>query len=82
MDDLVSGRTENLESIFHVSDLIDGLLALMRSDVQTPVNVGNPDERSIKELAEVTLDVTDSESDITFEARPEQDPAVRRPDLP
>jgi dTDP-glucose 4,6-dehydratase len=77
----VHGDGEQTRSFCYVSDLIDGLLALMHSDVQTPVNVGNPDERSIKELAEVILNVTDSDSDITYEARPEQDPEVRRPDL-
>jgi dTDP-glucose 4,6-dehydratase len=53
----------------------------LHSGVDTPVNLGNPDERSILELAELIIELTDSESDITFEPLPPQDPQVRRPDI-
>jgi dTDP-glucose 4,6-dehydratase len=53
----------------------------MESGVRTPVNVGNGDERTIRELADVVLDVTDSDSGVTYEERPPDDPEVRRPDL-
>jgi dTDP-glucose 4,6-dehydratase len=61
--------------------MVDGLVALLESDVETPVNIGNPDERTIQELAEVVIDVTESESGITHEPLPPQDPQVRQPDI-
>ena len=77
----VHGDGTQTRSFCYVSDLIDGLLALRDSDVQTPVNIGNEDERTIKELANIVIDLTDSESEITYEERPPQDPSVRQPDL-
>ncbi len=77
----VYGDGEQTRSFCYVSDMIDGLLALLRSDVDEPVNTGNPDERSILNLAEVIREVTDSESDITHNERPPQDPEIRRPDI-
>ena len=77
----VHGDGSQTRSFCYVSDLIDGLLALMDADVQTPVNVGNPDERTILELAEMVLDLTDSDSAIVHEERPPQDPEIRRPDI-
>jgi dTDP-glucose 4,6-dehydratase len=77
----VHGHGKQTRSFCYVSDLIDGLLALMDADVQTPVNIGNPDERTILDLAEVVLKVTGSDSGITYEKRPPDDPEVRCPDL-
>ncbi|WP_121820718.1 UDP-glucuronic acid decarboxylase family protein [Halostella salina] len=77
----VYGDGEQTRSFCYVSDMIDGLLALLESEVQDPVNIGNPDERTINELAEVVLEVTGSESGITYEELPPQDPKVRRPDI-
>ena len=77
----VYGNGEQTRSFCYVSDMIDGLLALLRSDVDEPVNIGNPDERSILNLAEVIREVTDSESDVTYKERPPQDPEIRRPDI-
>ncbi|XGI84236.1 UDP-glucuronic acid decarboxylase family protein [Halorutilales archaeon Cl-col2-1] len=77
----VYGDGKQTRSFCYVSDMIDGLIALWESDVQTPVNIGNPDERTINELAEVVLEVTESESGITYEDLPPQDPEVRRPDI-
>ncbi len=77
----VYGDGEQTRSFCYVSDMIDGLLALLRSDVDEPVNIGNPDERSILNLAEVIREVTDSESDVTYKERPPQDPEIRRPDI-
>jgi dTDP-glucose 4,6-dehydratase len=54
---------------------------LLESDVDTPVNIGNPDERSILELAELIIDITYSDSEITYEPLPPQDPDIRRPDI-
>ena len=77
----VYGNGEQTRSFCYVSDMIDGLLALLRSDVDEPINIGNPDERSILNLAEVIREVTDSESDVTYKERPPQDPEIRRPDI-
>ncbi|QKY22034.1 SDR family oxidoreductase (plasmid) [Halolamina sp. CBA1230] len=77
----VYGDGEQTRSFCYVSDMIDGLVALLESDIEEPVNIGNPDERTINELAEVVLDVVGSNSGITYEELPPQDPEVRRPDI-
>jgi len=77
----VYGDGQQTRSFCYVSDLIDGMLALLESNVQTPVNVGNPDERTIEELAEVIVDLTGSNSDLTYEPLPPDDPQVRQPDI-
>ncbi|SMP17961.1 UDP-glucuronate decarboxylase [Halobellus salinus] len=77
----VYGDGDQTRSFCYVSDMVDGLVALLESDVEEPVNIGNPDERTINELAEVVLEVTGSDSGITYEALPPQDPQVRRPDI-
>ncbi len=77
----VYGDGEQTRSFCYVSDMINGLVALLESDVQEPVNVGNPDERTINELAEVVLETTGTDSGIRYEELPPQDPMVRRPDI-
>jgi dTDP-glucose 4,6-dehydratase len=77
----VYGDGSQTRSFCYVSDLIEGLRSLLDSDVQRPINIGNPDERTILELAEVIIDIADSESEITHEELPPQDPQVRKPDI-
>ena len=77
----VYGDGEQTRSFCYVSDLIDGLVALMESSVETPMNLGNPDERTINKLAEIIIELTGSESGITYKALPPQDPEVRKPDI-
>jgi len=77
----VYGEGEQTRSFCHISDLIDGLRHLIESDIQTPVNLGNPDERTINELAELIIELTGSDSGITHEPLPPQDPKVRKPDI-
>jgi dTDP-glucose 4,6-dehydratase len=77
----VYGDGDQTRSFCYVSDMIDGLVALLESSVEEPVNIGNPDERTINELANVVLEVTGSDSGITYEELPPQDPQVRRPDI-
>lgn len=77
----VYGDGSQTRSFCYVDDLIDGFQALMASDIQTPVNLGNPDERTIQSLAELVIEVTDSDSGITNEPLPPDDPKVRRPDI-
>jgi dTDP-glucose 4,6-dehydratase len=64
-----------------VDDLIRGLVALAESDVHLPINLGNPKEMTLLELAETVIDVTGSRSEIVFEALPVDDPQVRQPDI-
>ena len=77
----VYGDGSQTRSFCHVDDMIEGLATLLESDIQDPVNIGNPDERTIKELAKLVIEVTKSESGITYEELPPQDPQVRRPDI-
>jgi dTDP-glucose 4,6-dehydratase len=77
----VYGDGEQTRSFCYVSDMIDGLVSLLESDVDTPMNIGNPDERTINELAEVVLEVIGSDSGIKYEELPPQDPEVRQPDI-
>jgi dTDP-glucose 4,6-dehydratase len=64
-----------------VDDLIEGIVRLLFSDLPGPVNVGNPHELSMRELAERIIALTGSESQITYVPRPEDDPTVRQPDI-
>lgn len=77
----VHGEGEQTRSFCYVSDMIDGLVALIESDVDEPVNIGNPHELSILELADLILELTESSSGITHKPRPPHDPALRRPDI-
>jgi dTDP-glucose 4,6-dehydratase len=76
----VFGDGSQTRSFCYVTDLIRGLIALSESGHHEPVNVGNPDEFTLLELAKVVIDVTSSKSEIVFEALPTDDPKVRQPD--
>jgi nucleoside-diphosphate-sugar epimerase len=60
---------------------VRGILALLDSDHVGPVNIGNPGEFTIRELADIVLEVTGSSSEIVHEPLPEDDPTQRRPDI-
>jgi dTDP-glucose 4,6-dehydratase len=77
----VFGDGGQTRSFCYVSDLIRGIIGLAESGYHNPVNVGNPDEFTLLELAETVLEVTGSSSDIVFEALPEDDPKQRKPDI-
>ncbi len=77
----VFGDGSQTRSFCYVDDLIRGLVLLAESDVHLPVNLGNPKEMSLIELAETVIDVTGSRSDIVFEALPVDDPQVRQPEI-
>lgn len=64
-----------------MSDLIDGFIRLLKSGHSGPVNIGNPVEMSLLEMAEKILKVTGSRSKIAFKPLPEDDPKVRQPDI-
>jgi dTDP-glucose 4,6-dehydratase len=77
----VFGDGSQTRSFCYVADEVRGIIALAESGYHEPVNVGNPDEFTLLELAEVVLDVTGSTSEIVFEALPTDDPQVRQPDI-
>jgi dTDP-glucose 4,6-dehydratase len=77
----VFGDGTQTRSFCYVSDEIEGLIRLADSDYHEPVNIGNPGEYTILELAEAVIRATGSRSEIVFEALPQDDPAVRRPDI-
>jgi dTDP-glucose 4,6-dehydratase len=64
-----------------VSDLIDGIIRLAESGLHYPVNIGNPHEFTLLELAQTVIEITGSRSEIVHEALPTDDPQVRRPDI-
>jgi dTDP-glucose 4,6-dehydratase len=68
-------------SFCYVSDLIDGIIRLAESGAHQPVNIGNPNEFTLLELAKTVIEVTGSRSEIVFEALPTDDPQVRQPDI-
>jgi dTDP-glucose 4,6-dehydratase len=77
----VFGDGSQTRSFCFVSDEVRGILALFDSDVADPVNIGNPIELTMLELAQTVLEVTGSRSEIAFEALPAGDPVRRRPDI-
>jgi dTDP-glucose 4,6-dehydratase len=77
----VFGDGSQTRSFCYVDDLIRGLVLLAKSVEHMPVNIGNPQELSLLELAETVVRVTGSSSEIVFEALPVDDPQVRQPDI-
>jgi dTDP-glucose 4,6-dehydratase len=77
----VFGDGSQTRSFCYVTDLVDGIIRLAESSYCAPINVGNPDEFSLLELAETVIEVTGSRSEIVHEALPIDDPQVRRSDI-
>ena len=81
----VYGKGDQTRSFCYVEDEIDGLIRLLMApnsdDIHYPVNIGNPHELTVIEIAETILKLTHSGSKIAFEPLPEDDPKVRRPDI-
>jgi dTDP-glucose 4,6-dehydratase len=77
----VFGDGSQTRSFCYVDDLVRGIIMLAESGHHLPVNIGNPSEFTLLELAEEVLGVTGSSSEIVFEALPIDDPQVRRPDI-
>ncbi|HZJ29540.1 MAG TPA: UDP-glucuronic acid decarboxylase family protein [Solirubrobacterales bacterium] len=77
----VFGDGSQTRSFCYVDDQIRGLVALAESDLHLPVNIGNPDEFTLLELAETVIRVTGSKSEIIHERLPTDDPQVRQPDI-
>jgi dTDP-glucose 4,6-dehydratase len=80
-DVTVFGDGSQTRSVCYVSDLIDGIYRLMMSDYDMPMNIGNPEEVTILELAKEIVRLTGNRSKIIFQDLPEDDPKVRQPDI-
>jgi len=80
-DITVFGDGSQTRSFCFVSDLVEGIFKLLISDDLNPVNIGNPDEISIREFAEEVIALTGSKSKIIYTPLPEDDPKVRQPDI-
>ena len=77
----VYGKGNQSRSFCYIDDLIEGIFRLMNSKVNEPINLGNPNEFTILELARLVLKLTNSKSKIIFKALPEDDPKQRQPDI-
>ncbi|MEV5600298.1 UDP-glucuronic acid decarboxylase family protein [Streptomyces sp. NPDC052299] len=77
----VAGTGAQSRSVCYVSDLVEGLVRLLDSGSTGPVNLGNPQEMTVLELAELVRQICGCDVEITFVARPEDDPEQRRPDI-
>lgn len=77
----VFGDGSQTRSVCYVDDLIDGIVRLLWSDISDPVNIGNPDEISMKGLAEEVISLTGSTSTIIHKDLPQDDPKIRQPDI-
>jgi len=80
-DVTVFGDGSQTRSVCYVDDLIEGIYRLLMSDITEPVNIGNPDEIPMLQLAKEIIEITGSKSKIVFKELPEDDPKVRQPDI-
>lgn len=77
----IKGDGSQTRSFCYISDLVEGIFKLMNSNINEPVNLGNPIEISIKKLAMIIINLTNSKSKIKYLDLPQDDPARRRPDI-
>ena len=77
----VYGNGDQTRSFCYISDLVTGLVALAESDVNSPVNIGNPTEMTILQLAKNIIKATNSSSRIVHKGLPTDDPQIRQPDI-
>ena len=80
-DVTVFGDGTQTRSFTYVGDLVDGILRLMESDTNDPVNIGNPHEVTIEEIARTIIKLVASRSQIVYRPLPVDDPKQRRPDI-
>jgi len=80
-DVTIFGSGRQTRSFCYVSDLVDGIIRLMQSNVNDPVNIGNPHEMTIEEIARAIIKLTGSKSKLVYRPLPEDDPKVRQPDI-
>ena len=77
----VYGDGSQTRSFCYITDLVDGILRLVSSDTNSPINIGNPSEMTITTIAEEVIRLTDSQSQIVHKELPVDDPKVRQPDI-
>src|SRR4026209_2660136 len=80
-DVTIFGDGNQTRSFTYITDLVDGIIKLMLSDTHDPVNIGNPREMTIKQIAETIIRMTGSESKLIYKPLPTDDPKQRRPDI-
>lgn len=80
-DITIYGNGSQTRSYCYIDDSIDGLIKLMNANIETPVNIGNPEEYTILETAKIILSKIKTNSKITFKALPQDDPIKRKPDI-
>ena len=77
----IFGDGSQTRSFCYVSDLVDGIIRLMLSNTNDPVNIGNPCETTIEEIAKTIIRMTGARSTIVYKPLPTDDPKVRQPDI-
>jgi nucleoside-diphosphate-sugar epimerase len=77
----VYGEGTQTRSLQYVDDLVEGVYRLMQSDETRPVNMGNPVEYTVREIAEMVIELSGSPSEIVYQPLPGDDPLRRRPDI-
>jgi dTDP-glucose 4,6-dehydratase len=80
-DVTIFGNGQQTRSFCYVSDLVDGIIRLMESNLNDPVNIGNPQEMTIEQIAREIIRLTGSKSKLVYRPLPEDDPKVRQPDI-
>jgi len=80
-DVTIFGSGSQTRSFCYISDLVDGILKLAASDLNDPVNIGNPHEMSVEDMARLIIRMTGSKSQVVFKPLPTDDPKVRKPDI-
>src|SRR5574339_291343 len=80
-DVTIFGTGTQTRSFCYVTDLVDGIIRLMQSNVNDPVNIGNPHEMTIEAIARMIIKLTGSRSKLVYQPLPEDDPKVRQPDI-
>ena len=77
----IYGNGNQTRSFCYVDDLIEGMITLMKSDLNTPINIGNPEEFKIIDLANKIKEIINPELEFIFKPLPEDDPLQRKPDI-
>jgi dTDP-glucose 4,6-dehydratase len=80
-DVTVFGDGKQTRSFCYISDLVDGIIRLMLSKEAGPINIGNPQEMTIEQIARLIIEMTGSKSNIVYKPLPTDDPKVRQPDI-
>jgi dTDP-glucose 4,6-dehydratase len=80
-DVTIFGSGRQTRSFCYVTDPVDGIIRLMQSTVNDPVNIGNPQEMTIEDIARMIIKLTGSKSQLVYRPLPEDDPKVRQPDI-